>query len=333
MSMIEAELDNRYVQLVFHSRHSIWVACTVILLFNILLFYPTAIWQADLGSIGIHSQPQLLGMLLLLTLAPMWMLACFFATQRHSLVLARQLETIADTVNPISAALLRFPKKQVMTGIAGGLLYALAFNIPWPQMGAALAGDWTILSIVIGQITLWICVGIMLAVRLHIANLFSNLGKTIDFSLFEQTSLQAFARVGMLDVVIVVGGMAIATVQSLDAQFRLENYLSAIVVAAPAALALLIRPMWELHKRMARRKQQLMLQINDAIMHAPEDSGLDNIRLLEDLLQRRDRIRELHTWPLDFRIWRRLVFYILIPPLAWVGAALMEVIVNRTLGL
>jgi hypothetical protein len=333
MSMLEAELESRYVQLVFRSRHSIWVACAIVLLFNILLFYPTHIWEADLSSIGMHSRPQLLGMLLSFTLVPMWMFACFFVTQRHSLALARQLEASTDAVNPISEALIRFPKKQVIIGFAGGLFYALTFNIPWRQIGAALYGDWNILSIVIGQMMLWIGVGVLLSVRLHIAKLFSNLGKTIEFSLFEQTSLQAFARVGMLDVVIVVGGMAIATVQSLDAQFRLENYLSAIAVAAPAALALLVRPMWELHKRMALRKEELMLQINGAILHASEDTTLEHIRLLEDLLQRRDRVRAQHTWPLDISIWRRLVFYILIPPLAWVGAALMEVIVNQTLGL
>jgi hypothetical protein len=332
MSVIEEELEHRYQEFIFRSRHSIWITSIIILAINALLFLPVRIWEADLTNAGIDSKPQLLGMVLLFILVPMWMFACFFATQRHSLALARQLEAISNTRTKISNEILRFPMRQVIIGFAAGLLYALAFSIPSLQIASTLNGEWGTLSITVGQLTLSVCVGILLSVRLHIAGLFSALGKEIEFSIFEQTPLQAFAKVGMLDVVIVVGGMAIATVQSLDAQFRLENYLSAVVIAAPAALALLYRPMREIHKRMLARKKELLAPINALIAQASEASTSDDIRLLEELLQRRDRILALHTWPLDISIWRRLAFYVLIPPLAWAGAALMEVFVNRVIG-
>jgi hypothetical protein len=332
MSVIEAQLESRYQQFVFQSRHSIWITSIIILAINALLFLPVRIWEADLTNAGIDSKPQLLGMLLLFILVPMWMFACFFVTQRHSLTLARQLEAAAGSCTNICEEILHFPMRQVAIGFAAGLFYALAFNIPSVQISSTLNGDWGVLSIIMGQVILWVCVGILLSVRLHIAGLFSTLGQTIEFSIFEQTPLQAFAKVGMLDVVIVAGGMAIATVQSLDAQFRLENYLSAAVIAAPAALALLFRPMREIHKRMLLRKKELLAPINGLIVQAGEETTLHDIRLLEELLQRRDRITALHTWPLDISIWRRLAFYILIPPLAWAGAALMEVLVNRALG-
>lgn len=332
---VDLDLDGTYQSVVFRSPHSVWVSACLVLATNALLFIPGGIWNADLSIAGIYSKPQLLGMLLVFSLVPMWMISCFFLTQRHTLALAQQLDKITgdDTQSSISAKVLRAPVSQIFAGLAAGLAYALLFNVPAKQASYIFEGHWLILSIVVAQAMLWGCVGILLFVRLHVAGHFSRLGGTIDFSLFDQRTLKAFARVGLLDVVIVVGGLAIATVQSLDAQFRLENYLSGIFVAAPAAVVLLIRPMWKLHKRMKQRKETLLDEIDEMINSVPQQTRLDDMRVLEDLLQRRDRVNALHTWPLDIGIWRRLLFYILIPPMAWAGAALMEVGVNRAIGL
>jgi hypothetical protein len=137
----------------------------------------------------------------------------------------------------------------------------------------------------------------------------------------------------MLDVVIVVGGLAIAAVQSIDAQFRIQNYAAALVVAVPAGTALLIRPMWSLHQRLAERKKKLLEDVCLQVGMASEQNSATDMAVLESLLQRRDRIKAINTWPLDVAIWRRLFFYVLIPPLAWSGAALVEVLIDKTLGL
>lgn len=333
MPAIDIDLDGPYQELVFRSPHSVWISVCLVLLVNALLFIPTGIWNADVSIAGIYSKSQLLGMLLVFILVPMWMLSCFFLTQRHSLALARQLDAIRTDAGSISADVMRAPVREILGGLILGLAYALLFNIAPKQVAYILDGQWYILSIVVGQVLLWVCIGILLLVRLRVAGHFSKLGRTIEFSIFDQSSLKAFARVGLLDVVIVVGGLAIATLQSLDAQFRAENYLSGIFVAAPAAIALLVRPMWLLHRRMKKRKEVLLEEIGEMIRTFTERTELEDMRVLEDLLQRRDRVRALHTWPLDIGIWRRLLFYILIPPLAWAGAAMMEVGVNRALGL
>ena len=137
----------------------------------------------------------------------------------------------------------------------------------------------------------------------------------------------------MVRVVIVVGGLAIAVVQSIDAQFRMENYATAFLVAIPAGTALLIRPMWSLHRRLAERKKYLLEEVCLQLETASEKSSTADMAVLESLLQRRDRIKAINTWPLDVAIWRRLFFYVLIPPLAWSGAALVEVVIDKFLGL
>ena len=316
-----------YQYFAFHWRHSAWVSALLILIFNAVLYVSTGLIDTEASTLGFSSQMHLIGMMLLMTLMPMWLLGCFIVTQRHSLAMARRLDA------SLAQSILNFPKRQVLLGFGGGLVYALAFNVPLHQINLVLAGNGAMISIFIGQLMVWMCVGFLLSLRLYVGTLFYQLGKTIKISIFEQSSLEPFARVGMLDVVIVVGSVAIAVVQSIDAQFRVHNYATALLVAVPAATALLIRPMWSLHRRLAERKKYLLEEVCLQLEAASEKSSTADMAVLESLLQRRDRIKAINTWPLDVAIWRRLFFYVLIPPLAWSGAALVEVVINRFLGL
>ena len=316
-----------YQYFAFHWRHSAWVSALLILIFNAVLYVSTGLIDTEASTLGFSSQMHLIGMMLLMTLMPMWLLGCFIVTQRHSLAMARRLDA------SLAQSILNFPKRQVLLGFGGGLVYALAFNVPLHQINLVLAGNGAMISIFIGQLMVWMCVGFLLSLRLYVGTLFYQLGKTIKISIFEQSSLEPFARVGMLDVAIVVGGLAIVVVQSIDAQFRVENYATALLVAVPAGTALLVRPMWSLHRRLAKRKKKLLEEVCLQVEMASEQSSAADMAVLESLLQRRDRIKAIHTWPLDVAIWRRLFFYVLIPPLAWSGAALVEVVIDKFLGL
>ena len=303
------------------------MSALLILIFNAVLYVGTGLIDTEASTLGFSSQAHLIGMMLLMTLMPMWLLGCFVVTQRHSLAMARRLDA------GLAESILNFPRRQVVVGFGGGLAYALAFNVPLHQIDLVLAGNGAMISVFIGQLVVWVCVGFLLSIRLYVGRLFYHLGKTIKISIFEQSPLEPFARVGMLDVVIVVGGLAIAVVQSIDAQFRMENYATAFLVAIPAGTALLIRPMWSLHRRLAERKKYLLEEVCLQLETASEKSSTADMAVLESLLQRRDRIKAVNTWPLDVAIWRRLFFYVLIPPLAWSGAALVEVVIDKFLGL
>ena len=326
-------MSTGYHWFVFEWRYSILAICVLFVALNAALFLPTEIWTADLASLYISTLHQLLGMLLLFLLLPMWLGCSFVISQRHTLTLAGSLDSQVPEEQKISRAVQQFPGREIALGLGGGLLYALLFNVPPEQLELVLKGNLHALGMVLGQLLVWLCAALVLAIRLRVVSLFARLGSTIEFSVFEQRRLQPFARVGMVDIVIIVGALAIATVQSLDAQFRLENYLSAFVLAIPGGAALLIRPMWPLHKRLRLRKEELLADVIQQIAQASEASDGAAIAHMESLLQRRDRVQSLHTWPLDVGTWSRLAFYTLIPPLAWAGAALMEAALDRLLGL
>jgi hypothetical protein len=325
-------MNRAYQFFVFEFRGAVPLVATVILGFFLLLFTATDITRTGLDVEGFENPLQLIGMLALFVLLPLWMISCFIVTQRHTLKLASQLEQFLPAGSNLVSSVKQFPLRNVLLGLGAGVIYALVFNVPSSQYEGLLQGNAAVTTIFLGQVLVWASIGFLLGIRLHVVGAFHQAGEVLEFSLFEQSNLSPFARVGMLDVVIIVGGMAVATVQSLDAQFRVENYLTALLVAVPAGAALLLRPMWSLHRRLRERKLELLEDVNARIAGLPEKGDDQDMQVLESLLQRRDRVQALPTLPLDIGVWSRLAVYILIPPLAWAGAALMEVMVSTWLG-
>lgn len=313
-------------RLIYESRLAVVVCCFAYLVFSLVLFIASGLHNADAIALGFGSREHLLGMILLMSLLPTWLIGCMFITQRNSFKVATLLDhRLAESVSAI-------PSSHVWWGIFGGVVYALAFNVPISQFELVLAGDGPMIAIFIGQIMVWAAIGCMLAVRLYVGNQFYRYGERVPINIFEQTRLEPFARIGLLDIVIVLGGVAISTVQSIDAQFRIENYLTAFIVAIPASITLLVRPMWTVHQRLSARKKELKEEVLAEIRAQPEATDAESVATLERLLQRRDRVNALHTWPFDISTWSRLFFYGLIPPIAWVAAAFVEIIVERLLG-
>jgi hypothetical protein len=325
-------MNRAYQYFVFEFRGAVPLTAALVIGFWGTLFLATDITNTGVEIPGIDNVLQLLGLLALFVLLPLWLLSCFIVTQRHTLGLAQQLEAHLPGDQQLVDAVRKTPGRSLLFWLAASVFYALAFNVPSGQFSAVVEGGGAIVTLFLGQLLIWTCVGLLLAIRLHAVELFYQAGKVIRYHFFEQRNLRPFARIGMLDVAIIVGSIAISTVQSLDAKFRLENYLTALLVAVPAGAALLLRPMWSLHRRLAERKKALLEEVNGLIAALPEETVDESMGKLEMLLQRRERIQSVQTWPMDMGIWSRLVVYGLIPPLAWVAAALVEVLVSRWLG-
>ena len=126
--------------------------------------------------------------------------------------------------------------------------------------------------------------------------------------------------------------LVLATLQSLDAQFRLANYITAWIIAFPAAASLLILPMLSLQRRLLAHKKEFLQEMNRQVSDAARVVGPDSLTQIELLMQHRDRIQHTSAWPIDLSIASRLMLYLVIPPLAWLGAAIVEVGLDKILG-
>ncbi|GAG29286.1 unnamed protein product, partial [marine sediment metagenome] len=110
------------------------------------------------------------------------------------------------------------------------------------------------------------------------------------------------------------------------------NYRFAVMVLGPATMLLLLMPLFSVHRRIREEKRQRLVGIDEQIGERPVPVSRDEILELETLLAHRERLRDLRTWPLSTALLSRLFLYLIIPPLAWVGAALVETAVTQVIG-
>ena len=90
--------------------------------------------------------------------------------------------------------------------------------------------------------------------------------------------------------------------------------------------------MWGIHRRLQQEKAGVITEVESSIAAASRDHATESLSRLNALLERRAHLRGVHTWPMDLRGVSRVAFYLVIPPLAWVGAALVEILVMALLG-
>jgi hypothetical protein len=205
-------------------------------------------------------------------------------------------------------------------------------NTPIQWLASFVVADAVTRSMVIGTAVLWTLVGLTLSYRLHTALSFYKLGRTADLDLLDIRKIEPFAKNGADDVLAIALLLAFSTVQGLDAQFRLENYASSMLIAVPAAAFLFVLPMLTVHRRLVATRAETLAAINQQIAMTSRERTALAIGRLELLLQHRDRIGDTLTWPIDWRIYSRLAFYFVLPPIAWLGAAVVELGVDRFFG-
>lgn len=279
---------------------------------------------------GFTSQRQLLGIDILLIAMPSYLVFAWGVLHRRSAVLLERVDALAPGRD--FRRRLNTPTWVLAVGSGLGTIYAVAFNLPVASVDQLVQGGLLLTALVALMILVWVTVGLVLASRLYASSVFRAAGREVPIDPWDQTPLEPFAWNGMGDFLLTMGGLVLSTVQSIDAMFRTENYLYALAVGIPAAAILLSLPMSTVHARLKAMKRDELANMNALIRAAPKTLSSDDIARLEPLLQRRDRVQAITTWPLNMSMVSRLLIYGVIPPAAWIGAALVELVVDRLVG-
>lgn len=307
----------------FQSNRAVPALAALALLLAIL----AALWGVGAFSsrelpAGFSSQRQLLGIAVLLVLIPPYLLFAWGTLERRSHDLLGQVDGLVPGGGYRNRA--AAPAALLLAGAVGGIVYAIAFNLPVDSVADLGRGGALLQVLVVCMILVWISVGITLAARIHTSGVFLAAGREVPLDLYDQTPLEPFAREGMGNLLFIAGALVLSSVQSIDATFRYENYLYALIVAIPGATVLLLRPMWSVHRRLHARKREELAAVNALIRSAPRALETRAMAALELLLQRRGRVHEAPTWPLNVAMVTRMILYGVLPPAAWVAAALVE---------
>jgi hypothetical protein len=295
--------------IIYGARYSAEIAGPLLLVLLSTMFLYSGVLLPESIPKEFTSVEQLLGQVFLLILAPAFLVTYLIIAQRRNI-----------------------SGKIVVVGLLLGFLYGVLLNLPMEWLRSFTALGFQIQSIIIGQVFLWSVIGIVLAYRLYTAIAFYRKGKDVSIDLYDTGKYEPFARNGLDDVLGITILLVLATVQSLDVQFRLENYVTAWIIAFPAGASLLILPMLSLQRRLLAHKKEFLAEMHRQVAEASRVAEPESLAQIELLMQHRDRIQHTSAWPIDLSIASRLILYIIIPPLAWLGAAVVEVSLDRILG-
>lgn len=272
------------------------------------------------------------GLFLTMAVLPAYLLMCFTAWHRSSRLLFRAIER--QLPEPGQTGITRFAQARYWpVAVVFGMIYALWFNLNWSSLSFDPGNQSFIINIclVFGQLLMWSVVAMVLFFIIHEDLVLYRSGKLIQVNLYDLDSLNGFGRAGLNGLLMVVGALALTTLQSLDAEFRLDNYIYALYVGVPAAIVMVFLPIWTVRDKIRQEKERELLQVDEAIRNSSASLDTESLTRLNALLGRREQIQHQRNWPMDISIFTRFVLYVFIPPLAWIGAALMEVFLDSML--
>jgi hypothetical protein len=282
------------------------------------------------------SSLQITGMALMSALMLGYLAGFFIYTSEETLENVEQLRPLftGPEAEQLVASLNRLRPARFWLATAVGVGLG-SLNVDWTNVvHIGRTPHWPIdLSMMVGSMAVWIVAAQLIYSRAHDALLISRLGRSfVEVDVFQPDRLGAFARIGILDFLLAMGALALTSLQALDAEFRYYNYSFAFAVVLPGGAFLLLTPMWGIHQRLREAKASALAGVeadNAAASRAHDPQPLLHLNALVD---RRAYLRGVRTWPMDLGAISRVGFYLIIPPLAWVGAAVVEMIVTRLLG-
>ena len=243
---------------------------------------------------------------------------------RRDLAALRPLLSCPDAeYDDLDTALIRQTMRSWIVAALVGLGIAAAIGFyrfgrptgPGPSIVMAMG----MLQWLIGASASWILLSIALVFRWVGAHL-----PRID--LFQLEGLAPFQHLGLSLSLLLFGLFAIRFV--LAARPGNVGYLAITsAVAMMLGTALLLLPLWGVHRRIAAEKQRELAAVRKSIADewARDRPGPTNVsRDLLDLLEYKARVESVPDWPLDVPAVLRFSLYLTIPVLGWVGGAAME---------
>lgn len=237
--------------------------------------------------------------------------------------------------------------EQLRAGISEKSLSWLAMNTGlgtalWLAQSRLMAGSseemWWQISQSVGNfmvvtipLLVWLTITCAIGCLIDNARLFRRLSGHVAVNMLDTRSLNPFGRMAVSSTLMVIGIQASLSIMWLDGEADPWTTIPGLILTTLALLFLFIAPVWPIHKALKATKLQelerLQAQIN-AQRAENKDPEADNLAVLVPLLNYRREIVTTSEWPFDLSIMTRFGLYLVIVPLTWIGAALIENIVD-----
>jgi hypothetical protein len=196
-----------------------------------------------------------------------------------------------------------------------------------------MISDSTGLISTVGTVLVWLVMSTVTYMLVQQAVMFARLGTQVRISLLSTQALLPFGKVAIYSSIAIIGALAMFPLMSVDSLFEMAEGLPGAIAMTAALLVIFVIPIWPVHRRLSALKAQELKVVTARIEEckgegAGSDLALASISELATLLVYRREIAQVSTWPFDIGSVTRLFLYLVIVPLTWAGAALIERLVD-----
>jgi hypothetical protein len=227
--------------------------------------------------------------------------------------------------------LFKSPLWQVLV-LSAGLGAGLAHNallLAGEDLLTALKTPVNLLTMVI-TLVIWLVMTATISSLVQIAAIFKHLASEVRIDPLNTGGLTPFGSVAVSSTLAMIGAQAAFPLLIAGSDSHWTSFVPGLVATGVPMIFLFLLPVLPVHRRIVTTKREMLARVNDDMapyktLQRPDYPGL------EPLLVYRREILEASEWPFDTSVMGRLALYLIIPPLTWIGAALIEILVDTAI--
>ncbi len=183
-------------------------------------------------------------------------------------------------------------------------------------------------------IFLWCLLTVVISNLIDNVRAFARLAKNnTRIDLLNGANLRGYSRVAVYSTLVLLGVLATFPLLLMQTGTNYLTILPGFLATFIPMMSIFLIPLLPIRAKIKSRKSEELASIQHQInqITGSHDSLIENdaaLQRLQPLLDYRREVHQVPEWPFDSPAFFRLMFYLFIPPLTWVGAALIERLVD-----
>ena len=219
----------------------------------------------------------------------------------------------------------------LVIGLTGGISHLILLMGSLARLYNALFSGIDATTALAGTMIVWIVLATMSYFLVRYAILFARLGKhSVQIDILNNRPLVPFSHVATLLSLSLIGSMALFPLMFLEQSAKFISMVPGLIGLGIPMIAIFIIPIWPVHRRMSEEKERELLGVNRRIAAVRKGKSLESLddatlTVLNPLLLSRREVLSAPVWPFDAGSLTQITLYLVIVPLTWAGAALLEI--------
>jgi len=237
----------------------------------------------------------------------------------------------AVEIAQLQAVVTREPRLEMLLTLCLGLLCGLghAWLMEVPQLPLPLA-----ITSGAGTLLLWGAMWLTVPPLISNAQLFRSLGRMATPDLLRPSRHAAFGRAALRPALFIIALLCIYPLLAFGDGLR-GAALIGFAVTCVTLVGLFFLPLRGIRRRIREVRMQTLEQLDERAdaLYQGDITHADAARLfeLDAVLDIRERVARAPGWPLDLQGVQRILLYVVLPPLTWAAAALLEMYLDTVL--